>query len=231
MISVHVIRFLKLCKAEIMPCISQHSPYSASDLLDAQCLCWFIRNSRKESKHLSERTPQLPFGFEDLLLRLSMKALPLVRDKVLERVRCRNDLRLPENDAENSVAMETCLIWWFPLLKDGETPGEWQTVLWVLRQQRTYQANVYAHLHLFLCRGSFISSSTHNTVFAKSFQNVPSSWFDLVICETLPMHSRQTALTAAAEHRWWKQVLLRPALWPGEGKPSVCRCYKLDFLD
>lgn len=64
----------------------------------------------RKATHLSERTPQLPFGFEDLLLRRSMKALSLVRDKVLERVRCRNDLRLPENDAENSVAMETCVI-------------------------------------------------------------------------------------------------------------------------
>ena len=59
-------------------------------------------------------------------------------------------LGLPENDAENSVAMETSVIWWFPLLKDGETPGEWQADLWVLRQHRTRQANVSAHLHLFL---------------------------------------------------------------------------------
>lgn len=38
-----------------------------------------------------------------------MKALPPVMDKVLERL-CGNDVRLPMDDVENSVAMETCMI-------------------------------------------------------------------------------------------------------------------------
>lgn len=154
----------------------------------------------------------------------SMKALLLVMDKALESPP-RDDFRLPENDARNSVAMETFMIWWVPLLKNGETPGEWQAYLWALRKHKTSQANIRPFVLIFAIEATLFQHWSIRT-FANGFENVSTSYCGSVrphACAEL--HLRHTNSHHCSRCCW------DPGLWPGHRKPPVCRYYGWQLLD
>lgn len=164
------------------------------------------------------------YGVSGAASKDSMKALPLVMDKALESPPW-DDLRLPEDHARNSVAMETCMIWWEPLLKDGMTPREWQAYLWALRKHRTSQANICSFVLIFAIEAALFHHQSIRT-FANSFKNVSSSYCDSVRPHTCAeLHLRQANSHHCSRCCW------DPGLWPGQGKPSVCRSCGLHLLD
>lgn len=110
--------------------------------------------------------------------------------------------------------METRMIWWLPLLKDGETPGEWQADLWALRKHRTCGANISAPFILIstIEAVSFHHLSIQSTCKGFSKRSQFLFWFsdlwDATYAQSY-LRGRQSALPAAAKHRWQSQVWLR----------------------